>query len=275
MTGNKIKEILTNHTFVIGFILFMSVVICALFANYIALYPYDEMHLMDKLQKPSSIYFLGTDMYGRCVFSRIIYGARIALRAGLMITLIQSAIGVILGLLSGYYGGVTRKIIMFITDIFWSLPMVILALAIVTVLGPGLTNIIIAIALVGWAEYVRIIDAKVQIIKTLPYVEAGRVLGETDFNIIVRYILPNLLNQIIILASLKLTEAVIAVSALGFLGLGVQPPIPDWGIMLSEGVNYLKNAPWIAIAPGFFLIYTVLGFNILGEGLKEILDPKY
>ena len=137
-----------------------------------------------------------------------------------------------------------------------------------------MTNVIIAVALVGWAEYTRIIDAKVHVIKGLPYVEAGRVLGETDFNLIVRYILPNLINQIIILASLKLTEAVIAVSALGFLGLGVQPPIPDWGVMLSEGVNYLKNAPWIAIAPGLSLIYTVLGFNILGEGLKEILDPK-
>lgn len=274
MAGNKIKEILKNKSFVVGFMIFMSVIACALFADYIALYPYDEMHLMDKLQQPSSTYFLGTDMYGRCIFSRIIYGARIALKAGLIISLIQAGIGVTLGLLSGYYGGVIRKIIMFITDIVWSLPMVMMALAIVTILGPGLTNVIIAVALVGWGEYTRIIDAKAQIIKTLPFVDAGRVLGESDFNIIVRYILPNLINQIIILVSLKLTDAVISISALGFLGLGTQPPASDWGVMLSEGVNYLKNTPWMAIAPGLFLIYTVLGFNILGEGLKEILDPK-
>ena len=274
MTGDKIKEILKNKTFIIGLIIFMSVIVCALFADYIALYPYDEMHLVDKLQKPSSTYFLGTDMYGRCIFSRIIYGTKIALKVGLIITLIQAGIGVTLGLLSGYYGGAIRKAIMFITDITWSLPSIIMALAIITILGPGLTNVIIAIALVGWAQYARIISAKVQAIKYLPFVDAGRVLGETDFNIIVRYILPNVTNQIIILMTLTLPTAVISTSGLGFLGLGAQPPAPDWGVILSEGIRYLKNAPWIAIAPGFSLVYTVLGFNILGEGLKEILDPK-
>ena len=274
MAGNKIKEILKNKPFVVGFMIFMSVIVCALFADYIALYPYDEMHLIDKLQKPSSTYFLGTDMYGRCIFSRIIYGTRIVLKVGLIVTLIQAGIGVTLGLLSGYYGGVIRKIIMFITDVTWSMPSIIMALAIITILGPGLTNVIIAIALVGWAKYTRIIDAKAQTIKYLPFVEAGRVLGETDFNIMVKYILPNLINQIIILVTLTLPTAVISTAGLGFLGLGAQPPVPDWGVILSEGTRYLKNAPWIAIAPGFSLVYTVLGFNILGEELKEILDPK-
>jgi len=274
MAGNKIKEILKNKSFVVGSMIFMSVIVCAIFADYIALCPYDEMHLIDKLQKPSSTYFLGTDMYGRCIFSRIIYGTRIVLKVGLIITLIQAGIGVTLGLLSGYYGGVIRKIIMFITDVTWAMPSIIMALAIITILGPGLTNVIIAIALVGWAQYARIIDAKAQTIKYLPFVEAGRVLGETDFNIIVRYILPNLINQIIILMTLTLPSAVISTSGLGFLGLGAQPPVPDWGVILSEGTRYLKNAPWIAIAPGFSLVYTVLGFNIFGEGLKEILDPK-
>lgn len=274
MAGNKIKEIFKNKSFVTGFMIFMSVIVCAIFADYIALYPYDEMHLIDKLQKPSSTYFLGTDMYGRCIFSRIIYGTRIVLKVGLIVTLIQAGIGITLGLLSGYYGGVIRKIIMFITDVTWSLPSIIMALAIITILGPGLTNVIIAIALVGWAQYARIIDAKAQTIKYLPFVEAGRVLGETDFYIMVRYILPNLINQIIILVTLTLPTAVISTSGLGFLGLGAQPPVPDWGVILSEGTRHLKNAPWIAIAPGFSLVYTVLGFNILGEGLKEILEPK-
>jgi len=274
MAGSKIKEIFKNISFVSGFMIFMSVIVCAIFADYIALYPYDEMHLIDKLQKPSLTYFLGTDMYGRCIFSRIIYGTRIIIKVGLIVTLIQAGIGVTLGLLSGYYGGVIRKTIMFITDITWSLPSIIMALAIITVLGPGLTNVIIAIALVGWAQYAKIIDAKAQTIKYLPFVEAGRVLGETDFNIMVRYILPNLINQIIILVSLTFPTAVISASGLGFLGLGTQPPAPDWGVILSEGIRFLKNAPWIAIAPGFSLVYTILGFNMLGEGLKEILEPE-
>jgi peptide/nickel transport system permease protein len=275
MKNSMMKKIFKNKNFIVGLIITLSIVICAIFADVIAPHPFDEINLINKLQKPSIAYYFGTDMYGRCVFSRIIYGTRIVLQVGFIVTAIQLLIGVTLGLISGYYGGRLRKLISFITDITWSMPSIVMSLAIVTILGPSLTNVVIAIALVGWAQYTKIISAKAQTLKNLPFIDAARVLGESDFNIITRYILPNTINQIIILVTLTLPTAVLSTSSLGFLGLGAQPPAPDWGVILAEGIKFLKLAPWISIAPGLSLLFVVLGFNILGEGLKEILDPKY
>jgi peptide/nickel transport system permease protein len=275
MNNDKIKKLLKNKNFVFGLIISLSVIICAVFADFIALQPYDEINIIDKLQPPSMKYYFGTDVYGRCIFSRIIYGTRIVLQVGFIVTAIQLVIGVTLGLLSGYYGGKINKFISFITDITWSMPAIVMSLAIVTILGPSLTNVVIAIAFVGWAQYTKIISAKTQTLKNQPFIDAARVLGESDFNIITKYILPNTINQIIILVTLTLPTAVLSTSSLGFLGLGAQPPAPDWGIILSEGVNLIKIAPWISIAPGLSLLYVVLGYNILGEGLKELLDPGF
>lgn len=275
MKNSMMKKIFNNKNFIVGLIITLSIVICAIFADVIAPHPFDEINLINKLQRPSMTYYFGTDMYGRCVFSRIIYGTRIVLQVGFIVTAIQLLIGVTLGLISGYYGGRLRKLISFITDITWSMPSIVMSLAIVTILGPSLTNVVIAIALVGWAQYTKIIGAKAQTLKNLPFIDAARVLGESDFNIITRYILPNTINQIIILVTLTLPTAVLSTSSLGFLGLGAQPPAPDWGVILAEGIKFLKLAPWISIAPGLSLLFVVLGFNILGEGLKEILDPKY
>lgn len=273
--NKKIIELFKNKNFTFGLIISLSVIVAAVFSEYIALYPYDEIHLMDKLQAPSLTYYFGTDLYGRCIFSRIIYGTRIVLQVGFIVTAIQLVVGVTLGLLSGFYGGKISKFISFITDVTWSMPAIVMSLAIVTILGPSLTNVIIAIAFVGWAQYSKIISAKTQSLKNQPFIDAARVLGESDFNIITKYILPNTVNQIIILVTLTLPTAVLSTSSLGFLGLGAQPPAPDWGIILSEGVSLIKIAPWISIAPGFALLYVVLGFNILGEGLKELLDPRF
>jgi peptide/nickel transport system permease protein len=273
--NDKIKELLKNKNFIFGLIISLSVIIAAIFAEHIALYPYDEIHIMDKLQAPSLKYYFGTDVYGRCIYSRIIFGTRIVLKVGFIVTAIQLAVGVTLGLVAGFYGGKISKFISFITDVTWSMPAIVMSLAIVTILGPSLTNVIIAIAFVGWAQYSKIISAKTQSLKNLPFIDAARVLGESDFNIITKYILPNTVNQIIILVTLTLPTAVLSTSSLGFLGLGAQPPAPDWGIILSEGVSLIKIAPWISIAPGIALLYVVLGFNILGEGLKELLDPRF
>ncbi len=275
MRASRIKKILNNKNFIFGLLITLSIIICAIFADVIAPHTYDEINLINKLQKPSMTYYFGTDMYGRCVFSRIIYGTRIVLQVGFIVTAIQLLIGVTLGLLSGYYGGHLRRVISFITDITWAMPSIVMSLAIVTILGPSLTNVVIAIALVGWAQYTKIISAKAQTLKNLPFIDAARVLGESDFNIITKYILPNTINQIIILVTLTLPTAVLSTSSLGFLGLGAQPPAPDWGVILAEGIKFLRLAPWISIAPGLSLLYVVLGFNILGEGLKEILDPKF
>ncbi len=275
MNNDKMKKLFKNKNFAVGLIISLSVIICAVFADFIALQPYDEINIIDKLQPPSLKYYFGTDIYGRCIFSRIIYGTRIVLQVGFIVTSIQLVIGVTLGLLSGYYGGKINKFISFITDITWSMPAIVMSLAIVTILGPSLTNVVIAIAFVGWAQYTKIISAKTQTLKNQPFIDAAKVLGESDFNIITKYILPNTINQIIILVTLTLPTAVLSTSSLGFLGLGAQPPAPDWGIILSEGVNLIKIAPWISIAPGLALLYVVLGYNILGEGLKELLDPGF
>jgi len=274
MIKNFIKDGLKNKTFCIGFFIFISVLFIAIFADIIAPYSYDEMEIINKLTSPNQQYLFGTDRYGRDVFSRVVYGSRIALKVGLIVVLIESVIGISLGLLAGYYGGITNRIILFITDLTWSMPPIILALAIITMLGPSLNNVVISIAIVSWAQFTRIVRAKTQSIKNMPFVEAARAFGENDFNIIFRYILPNVMPSIIVITTLALPSAILLTSSLGFLGLGAQPPLPDWGVILSNGIPFIRKAPWITIFPGLAIVYTVLGFNLIGEGLRDILDPK-
>lgn len=268
------KDGLKNKTFCIGFFIFISVLFIAIFADIIAPYSYDEMEIINKLASPNQQHLFGTDRYGRDVFSRIVHGSRIALKVGLIVVLIESLIGISLGLLAGYYGGKINKIILFITDLTWSMPPIILALAIITMLGPSLNNVVISIAIVSWAQFTRIVRAKTQSLKNMPFVEAARAFGENDFNIILRYILPNVMPSIIVITTLALPSAILLTSSLGFLGLGAQPPLPDWGVILSNGIPFIRKAPWITIFPGLAIAYIVLGFNLIGEGLRDILDPK-
>lgn len=274
MIKNFIKDGLKNKTFCIGFFIFISVLFIAIFADIIAPYSYDEMEIINKLTSPNQQHLFGTDRYGRDLFSRIIFGSRIALKVGLIVVIIESVIGISLGLLAGYYGGVTNKIILFVTDLTWSMPPIILALAIITMLGPSLNNVVISIAIVSWAQFTRIVRAKTQSLKNMPFVEAARAFGENDLNIILRYILPNVMPSIIVITTLALPSAILLTSSLGFLGLGAQPPLPDWGVILSNGIPFIRKAPWITIFPGLAIAYTVLGFNLIGEGLRDILDPK-
>ncbi|MBA7500072.1 Glutathione transport system permease protein GsiD [subsurface metagenome] len=274
MIKSFIKDGLKNKTFCVGFFIFISVLFIAVFANIIAPYSYDEMEIVNKLTNPNQQHLFGTDRYGRDVFSRVVHGSRIALKVGLIVVLIESFIGISLGLLAGYYGGITNKIILFITDLTWSMPPIILALAIVTMLGPSLNNVVISIAVVSWAQFTRIVRAKTQSLKNMHFIEAARAFGENDFNIILRYILPNVMPSIIVITTLALPSAILLTSSLGFLGLGAQPPLPDWGVILSDGIPYIRKAPWITIFPGLAIVYTVLGFNLIGEGLRDILDPK-
>jgi peptide/nickel transport system permease protein len=181
---------------------------------------------------------------------------------------------VTLGLIAGFYGKILDRVILFITDLTWALPPIIMALAIVTMLGPSLNNVIIAIAVVSWAQFTRIVRVKTQAIKNMPFIEAAKAFGESNFSIMTRYILPNVLSPIIVLSTLALPAAILSTTALGFLGLGAQPPEPDWGLILKDGINYMKMAPWISIFPGLAIVYTVLGFNLLGEGLRDLIDPR-
>lgn len=270
----KLKAIVKNKMFLIGFLLFAAVLLAAIFAPYIAPHTYDEQNLSMKLSAPSSDYPLGTDQYGRCIFSRVIFGSRIALSVGLTAVVIETIIGVSLGILAGYFGKKLDKVILFVTDTTWSIPPIILAMAIVLMLGPSAQNVAISIAVVSWAQFTKIVRAKVQSLKNLSYIESARIYGESHLSIILRYILPNLTSTIIILATLALPSAILSTTSMGFLGLGAQQPQPDWGMILSEGIKYIGKAPWISIVPGAAIVWTVLGFNLAGEGVKELLDPR-
>ena len=263
-----------NVNFVVGFLMILSLILVAIFAQQIAPYDYDEPHKQDRLQAPNSTYLFGTDDFGRDMFSKVIYGTRITLWVALLGTSIQLFLGVVVGLLCGYFGGWVDKVLLFITDVTWCVPGTILALAVVTVLGKGLTHSIIAISLVGWASYARTVRAKTMSLRTMAFVETGRAFGESSLSLMFRYILPNIVPSLIVLISNNLPGTIMATTTLSFLGLGSQPPSPDWGLAISQGMNYVHRAQWLSIFPGLALVYTVLGFNILGEGMRDLLDPR-
>ena len=263
-----------NVNFVVGFLMILSLILVAIFAQQIAPYDYDEPHKQDRLQAPNSTYLFGTDDFGRDMFSKVIYGTRITLWVALLGTSIQLFLGVVVGLLCGYFGGWVDRVLLFITDVTWCVPGTILALAVVTVLGKGLTNSIIAISLVGWASYARTVRAKTMSLRTMAFVETGRAFGESSLSLMFRYILPNIVPSLIVLISNNLPGTIMATTTLSFLGLGSQPPSPDWGLAISQGMNYVHRAQWLSIFPGLALVYTVLGFSILGEGTRDLLDPR-
>lgn len=263
-----------NVNFVVGFLMILSLILVAIFAQQIAPYDYDEPHKQDRLQAPNSTYLFGTDDFGRDMFSKVIYGTRITLWVALLGTSIQLFLGVVVGLLCGYFGGWVDRVLLFITDVTWCVPGTILALAVVTVLGKGLTNSIIAISLVGWAGYARTVRAKTMSLRTMAFVETGRAFGESSLSLMFRYILPNIVPSLIVLISNNLPGTIMATTTLSFLGLGSQPPSPDWGLAISQGMNYVHRAQWLSIFPGLALVYTVLGFNILGEGMRDLIDPR-
>jgi peptide/nickel transport system permease protein len=187
---------------------------------------------------------------------------------------IEAGIGITLGLIGGFYGGKLDQVISMITDTVWAFPPIVLALGIVTAIGPGLFNVVSAIAVVSWAQFTRITRTKVQTVRELDYVEAGRAIGESNASLIFRYVLPNIIASNIVLATVAIPSALLTASAMSFLGFGAQPPSPDWGAILNEGRTYLRSAPWISTFPGLAILITVLGFNFLGDGLRDALDPR-
>ncbi|MED1795351.1 ABC transporter permease [Brevibacillus nitrificans] len=259
---------------IIGSSMILLLLFVALFANFIAPYRYDDSMMNERLQEPSMQHLLGTDFYGRDVFSRILYGARIALQIAAQSVGIQLVIGVTIGLLCGYFGGWIDRILSFIMDITWSMPPLIIAFAVVSVLGQSLNNAIIAIAVVSWAQYGRIVRAKTMSIKNMAFLETGIAFGESTPALLFRYILPNVVPSMIVIASISIPSAIMSTTALSFLGLGAQSPSPDWGLALSDSVRQLTMAPWLGIAPGLALVYTTLGFSMLGEGLRDLIDPR-
>ncbi|MBW2063034.1 MAG: ABC transporter permease [Deltaproteobacteria bacterium] len=222
----------------------------------------------------STKYLLGTDSMGRDMLSRLIYGSRITLIASLVAICLAGTIGVMLGMISGYFGGKTDMAIMRTTDIFMSLPLIMMAIILASMLNPSLKSAILAIGLSGWTGYARIVRGEVLSLKEQDYVRLARVAGCSSKRILFSHILPNIMNTLIIIVTLQLGQVIIAMAALSFLGLGVQPPSATWGLMLSEGRKYITYAWWLATFPGIAILLTVLGFNLMGDWLRDTFDPK-
>lgn len=238
--------------------------------------PYDPTRIVaaDRLRPPELGHPFGTDAFGRDVLVRIIHGSRISLQLGTISVVIGAGLGVTIGLVSGYYAGWIDRILMRGIDVMLAFPGILLALVIVAVLGPDLNNVMIAVGLSAMPHYTRVVRGSVLAARDLQYVEAARVVGCRDRAVMFRHILPNVLAPVIVLATLGVASAIIAGAALSFLGLGAKPPTPEWGAMLSEGRAYLRTAPWITTFPGAAIMVTVLAINLLGDGLRDALDPR-
>jgi peptide/nickel transport system permease protein len=227
-----------------------------------------------RLTPPTLRHPLGTDEVGRDILSRILWGARISLQIGIAIVFFSAMIGLIIGMVSGYYGGLLDQVLMRFTDIFISFPTLILAIAMTAALGPSLSNAVIAMIIVWWPIYARLIRSEVLVIKEKDYILAIRVLGANPFKILAFHVLPNAVDTIIVRASIDFGNAVMFCAALSFIGLGAQPPQPEWGAMVTTGKDYLRDAWWLVTFPGLAIFLTVMGFNLLGDGIRDYLDPK-
>jgi len=258
-------------------IIILSLVVIAIITPIIAPFAshiYGDVNPQDKLLAPSRVYFLGTDEVGRDLFSRVLYGTRISLLGSLIAVAMGLLIGVPLGLIAGYYGGFIDEIIMRIVDMFLSFPPLLLAMAIAAFLGPSLQNAILALIIAWWPWYTRLIRGQVVSIKEREFVRAAHAIGTPSWQIMFKHILPNCISPIIVQASMDLGGIILTLAALSFLGLGAQAPTPEWGLMLTTSRKYFLNAWWYSTFPGMAIFITVLSFNLLGDGLREILDPK-
>ncbi len=233
-----------------------------------------KQNKFDRLLQLNLEFPFGTDNLGRCVLSRLIHGAGVSLQIGVMVVGISSIIGVTLGLIAGYYGGLIDELIMRTVDILLAFPGIILALVIAGILGPSLYNVMLALAVVGWTSYARVVRGSVLSVKEKDFVEAARALGASDARVMFRHILPNVMAPVIVMATLGMAHVILAAAALSFLGLGAQPPIPEWGSMLNDGRAFMRTAPHLTIFPGLSIMVAVLAFNFMGDGLRDVLDPR-
>lgn len=263
-----------NKTTLIGIIIISLFIIVAIFAPLIAPYDPFKINLEERLQQPDLKHLCGTDNLGRDIFSRILHGARISLAVGTIATFLSLLIGFIFGSIGGYIGGKIDKTIIVLTDIMLAFPGLLLAIGIAVAVGPGLITLYIALATVGWAEFARLIRGVVLSIKEQDYIEAAKVVGASNLRIILVHILPNLFPVIIVVATLRVGSFILSEASLSFLGLGAQPPTPSWGSIVSTGSNFILTAPWFSIFPGLIIAIVVIGFNLLGDGLRDRLDPK-
>lgn len=272
--GRVLGELFRKRPAQLGGLIVLGLVLAAIFAPIIAPFDPYELNVQDRLQPPNAVHFFGTDDLGRDMFSRIVYGARTTIQTGVVVIVIAATLGTLIGLASGFYGGTVDLLIMRLVDVGLAFPYILLALAIVATIGPSLQNALIAIGLAyvpGWARFVR---GSVLSVKENEYVAAAQALGSTNRRIMGKHVFPNVLPSIVVLASLDFPAAVLSTAALSFVGLGAQPPSAEWGYLLTGARSYIRTAPWLVNFPGLAIFVTVLGFNLLGNALRDVLDPK-
>lgn len=263
--------------FVIGSILVILIILLSVFAEYIA--PFDPLrqNLRSRLKTPTfewSNYIFGGDAMGRDIFSRLLIGSQVSLQISFTVVILTAAIGTILGIVSGYFGGWVDTIIMRFSDIQVSIPPMVLAIAVMAVLGNSVVNLIAVLVFTRWVQYARVVRGSVMMIRNTDFIRASTVLGSSKLRIMFTQILPNVLTSLIIVMSQEFGRTIMTESALSFLGLGVPPPAPSWGVMIAEGREYLSTAPWVVMVPAVALMIAVLAFNFLGDGVRDVLDPK-
>jgi len=268
------RRLKKNKIAIAGLFIVILYVACAVFAPYISPHDPTKQSLADSFFMPNAEHLLGCDEFGRDILSRIIWGARISLLIQVSSVIVALLVGISLGALGGYYGGKLDELIMRFMDILLAFPGMLLALAIVAMLGPSVRNLIVAIGIYSVPQFARITRGAVLAVSANEYVLGAKAIGESDLSVIVRYVLPNALSPIIVQTTLRMATVLLTASGLGFLGLGVQPPNPEWGTMLSSARMYLRSAPHVAIFPGLAIMITVLGFNFLGDGLQDALNPR-
>lgn len=269
------KRMRRNPLIWVGGVIVLTVVLTAIFANQLAPVDPSLQNLPKRLAAPGTNgYLMGADAFGRDVWSRVVHGARISLQVGLIAVGIGATIGLVLGLISGFFGGWIDMVVGRVMDVIMAFPSILLALAIVSALGPSLNNAIIAIGVTNIPRFCRVVRGSVMQLRERDFVQAAEALGATDLWIIVKHILPNILSPLIVISSLGIATAILVEASLSFLGLGVAPPTPTWGSMITDGKQYIDIAPWISIYSGGAIMLAVLGFNLLGDGLRDVLDPK-
>jgi len=266
--------LLRNPLAVVGAIIVLVLILAAIFAPWIAPYSPIGQDLANRLLPPSGTNWMGTDELGRDIYSRVVYGAQITLTIVLLVAVIAAPLGLLVGAISGYFGGWVDRVLMGVTDIFLSMPKLILALAFVAALGPGINNAIIAIAITTWPAYARIARAETLTFRNAEFIAAVQLQGASPLRIIVQHILPLCTSSMIVRVTLDMAGIILTAAGLGFIGLGAQPPLPEWGAMISRGRSFILDQWWVATMPGFAIIVVSLGFCFLGDGLRDVLDPK-
>lgn len=270
------KKIVNRKNYILytGIVLSALIVLVTIFAPFLEPHDPTKMELSQKFIAPCREFIFGTDHLGRDIFSRVIEGARVSLSIAATVVFFSAVLGVVLGMFSGYVGGATDMLIMRVVDVLLAFPTIIFALALSTMMGTGQTNLIIAITCIQWTRYARIARGETLMLKNAEYVEAAKSIGNNTVQILGKYIFPNVISKIIILASLDIGTIILYCASLSFLGLGAQPPSPDWGVMISEGKDYMQYAPWLTLFPGLAIAFSALSFNMLGDGLRDLLDPR-